>query len=74
MSTTTLMVLPDDAPFDPIAYATGAEGFDQGVTWAQLAAMDAMLAGQEGPPEVMVAFRKSYCFGFLDAMRVKAVR
>lgn len=72
--TTQTNVLPDDAPFDRIAWATGAEGYDHGVTWEQLAAMDALLERQEEPQRAMLAWRRSYCEGYLAAMHVKAVR
>lgn len=68
------VVLPGDAPFDAIAYAAGAESFDQGATWGRLAAIDAALEESGEPPEALLGFRKSFCLGYLAAQKVAAER
>lgn len=64
------LCLPDEAPFDPKAWATGAEDFNDGVQWEMVKAWGDRTATASD----LVGWRKSYCFGYLAAQHAAGVR
>lgn len=61
---------PDEAPFDPKVWAMGAQDFVDGVRWEVLKAWSERTATASD----LIAWRKSYCFGYLAAQHAAGVR
>lgn len=67
-------VFPDEAPFDRIAWRDGCEAYHEGFTWQYLRAAHGFAAWAGEPVDLMLAWRKSYCFGYLAAQHAAGAR